>query len=177
MVPPVDTSFWRQAYEEHGPAVLAFLRSRVTAADDAEELMQETFVRAIRSAHGLREPERVRGYLFTTAHNLLRNHQQRSRVSPVVAAAPDHDVATADAADARARLRSVCDRLVAILETMSEAHRRAFELGVLDKMPYREIARLTGWTPAQVKVNVYRARKRAMDGLAEFFADRREAQA
>jgi DNA-directed RNA polymerase specialized sigma24 family protein len=59
---------------------------------------------------------------------------------------------------------------------MPAAHRKAFELAILDKMPYREIARLTGWSISQVKINVYRARKRTIEGLAEVLPTHQEVQ-
>ena len=165
----IDVTFWKHAYVDHGPAILAFLRSRLGQADVAEELMQETFVRAIRSAERLRDANKVRSYLFTTAHNLIRNHHRRTTASPLVPADDEHEIADSDAADAHARLRSLVDRLTVVLEAMPEAHRRAFELGVLDRIPYREIARQTGWSSSQVKINVYRARQRVIRELAEYF--------
>ena len=43
-------TFWRNAYEKHGPSLLAFLVSRIRDRDDAEDLLQETFVRALLAA-------------------------------------------------------------------------------------------------------------------------------
>jgi RNA polymerase sigma factor (sigma-70 family) len=119
----------------------------------------------------VRDSRKVRSYLFTTAHNLVRNHYRRSSVSPFVATEADLDVADTAGSDARARLRSLVDRLTEVLQSMPKAHRQAFELGVLDKLPYREIARQTGWTAGQVKINVYRARKRVIEELAEDFGE------
>jgi RNA polymerase sigma factor (sigma-70 family) len=138
--------------------------------------MQETFVRAMRSAEGLREPARVRSYLFTTAHNLVRNHHRRAKVSPLVGSAPEREPADHGSSDARVRLRGLLERLAELLSSMPDAHRQAFELGVLDRLPYREIADRTGWTLAQVKINVYRARRRAVDGLADVLGDREVLQ-
>ena len=163
-----ETNFWKRAYEEHGPAILAFLRSRLSMPDEAEELMQETFVRAIRGQGRLREPERVRSYLFTTAHNLVRNHHRRATASPLLSAVPEREPRAADASDARARLRSLLERLSGLLDGMPQAHRQAFELAVLQRLPYREIAHRTGWSLALVKTNVHRARRRVVDGLAEY---------
>lgn len=170
----IDATFWRHAYVDHGPAILGFLRNRLNGAEEAEELMQETFVRAIRSGGRLRDASKVRSYLFTTAHNLVRNHYRRSQTSPFVSTDPDLELAGQTTSDARARLRSLVDRLSAVLEGLPPAHRRAFELGVLDRLPYREIARQTGWTTSQVKINVHRARKRIVEELAEYLEGRED---
>jgi RNA polymerase sigma-70 factor (ECF subfamily) len=162
-----QTAFWRVAYEQHGPSVLAFLRSRVGNRDDAEELLQETFVRAIRAGEKLREKDKVRGYLFTTAHNLVRNRARRLQAAPVIVDS-EQEIEDSELTDTRARLRSLCERLDAVLDTMSSEYRRAFELGVLEKLPYRKVSECTGWTMSQVKINIYRARRQVMMELAEY---------
>jgi RNA polymerase sigma-70 factor (ECF subfamily) len=162
-----DVGFWREVYEEHGPAVLAFLRSRAGKLEDAEELLQETFVRVMRAEPRLLDRTRVRSYLFTTAHNLLRNLHRRRRVSPIAEGVDLPDKPSADSADAGARALSLMARLQVILDAMPEGYRNAFELAVLRKLPYREVARRTGWSLAQVKINVYRARRLAIAELAE----------
>jgi DNA-directed RNA polymerase specialized sigma24 family protein len=86
-----------------------------------------------------------------------------------------YEAASGRDAEERARLGQLCDRLATLLGEMPAAHRRAFELGVLQKMPYREIARHTGWSVAQVKINVYRGRKRIIRGLGEGLGSRTEA--
>jgi RNA polymerase sigma-70 factor (ECF subfamily) len=166
-----QTAFWRGAYEQHGPSVLAFLRSRVGNRDDAEELLQETFVRAIRAGDKLREKDKVRGYLFTTAHNLVRNRARRLQAAPVIIDS-EQEIEDSQLSDTRARLRSLCERLDTVLNTLPSAHRRAFELGVLEKLSYREISERTGWTMSQVKINIYRARRQVVTELTEYFPDK-----
>jgi RNA polymerase sigma-70 factor (ECF subfamily) len=170
-------AFWKLAYDQHGPALMAFLRSRTGSREDAEELLQETFVRAIRSSVMLRDRSKARGYLFTIAHNLLRSSRRRSRISPVVAveSPPDHEAD--EVADDRVRMRAVLERLGQVLAEMPAAHRRAFELAVVDKTPYRDICECTGWSLAQVKINVYRGRKRVTQALADLLPRNLEGMA
>lgn len=176
-IPQNDLAFWKLAYQEHGPAVMAFLRSRLERRDDAEELMQETFVRAMRASDRLRDRGTVRGYLFTTAHNLLHDRFRRNRVSPIVAAtAAEFEASESESSDARARLGALVDRLSEVLEALPEPQREAFKLGVLDRIPYREIAEMKGWSVSAVKVNVFRARKRVVRQLADFFPGRSEGR-
>jgi RNA polymerase sigma factor (sigma-70 family) len=161
-------SFWETAFHRHGSEVLAYLARRLDRREDAEDLLQETFVRVIRARQGLRDAGKVRSYLFTTAHHLLINHLRRLRVAlsevetremlrRTLAGAPDGERGV--------RARELRDRLAAVVESMTTPERRAFELGVLQRKPYDEIAAKLGWSRSQVKVNVYRARKRAMNGL------------
>lgn len=180
-LPPAEDcehAFWRDAYKAHGADLLAFLTSRAGSRADAEELLQETFVRAIRSGERLRAPERVRGYLFTTACNLLRNRNRRQRISPEVGGVEGlAEVApSATTADETARLSAICRRLAGALATLPEAHRRAFDLAVVQRLSYQEVAQRTGWSLASVKVNVFRARRGLVDRLESELGGRRSEE-
>lgn len=163
-----DMVFWRSAYDSHGPAVLSFLRRRVGRREEAEDLLQETFVRAIRSG-SFSEGGNLRGYLMRIAHNLMVNRLRRPRL--VVPAGEDETFENVPAAGASpeqdATWSAFRSDLSRVLAGMSEAHRRAFELAVLEGRPYGEVASLTGWSLAQVKINVYRARRRVIEELRE----------
>lgn len=65
-------SAFRSVVEENEGAVYAYLRRRVRDPDRAQDLTQEVFLRAWRSADRF-DPDRVdaRGWLFTIARNLL----------------------------------------------------------------------------------------------------------
>lgn len=54
------------------------------------------------------------------------------------------------------------DKVLRALAGMKEPYRRAFELGVLEQCSYNEVAEATGWSLAQVKINIYRARKQVL---------------
>lgn len=181
-----DDGFWRSAYRQHGPAILAFLRRRLPGGEEAEDLLQETFVRAIR-AGSFRPDGNLRAYLMRTARNLLVNRLRRPRLVVNAAPARGGDAGEAGGSDgifgtlpdtaaspeqraALARFKSCLERA---LEGMSEDHRRAFALAIRDQRPYREIADLTGWSPSQVKINVYRARQRLIRELGDVLPDAR----
>ena len=173
-----DRGFWRAAYQSHAPAVLAFLQHRLGRREDAEDLLQETFVRAIRS--GSFDGDNLRAYLLRTAHNLWVNRQRRPRLVVSAASAagpaagekddPFADVpAEAASPEQEASWSAFRKELRRVLAGLSEAHRRAFELGALEQRSYGEIAQITGWSLPQVKVNLYRARKRVIEELREHF--------
>lgn len=178
-----DRGFWRTAYQSHGPAVLAFLRHRLGRSEDAEDLLQETFVRAIRSGSFDEDNQggNLRGYLLRTAHNLWVNRRRRPQVvvpMPGLRAVPEPDeredpFAEVPAAGAspeqEASWSAFRKELRRVLVDLPEPHRRAFELGALEQRSYGEIAEITGWSLPQVKVNLYRARKRVIEELRGHF--------
>lgn len=172
---PQKLTFWEEAYHQWGPPVFAFLVNRLGHRADAEDLLQETFVRAIRSRHNLREPEKVKSYLFTIAHNLMVNHVRKNRPEAVSDTANPDGLTVLDTTadeestppDLAAEAEDLHGMVSQHLETMKEQYRVAFELGVLQGRAYSDIARTTGWSLAQVKINVYRARKQMIGHLAD----------
>jgi RNA polymerase sigma-70 factor (ECF subfamily) len=149
---------------------MSFLVRRLGRREDAEDLLQETFVRAIRSG-SFDESGNLRAYLMRIAHNLMVNRLRRPRL--VVPAETEEeatfeDVAAGGASPEQDAVWSAFRRrLAGVLAAMSEAHRRAFELGVLEGRPYAEVAELTGWSLSQVKINIFRARKRVVEELRD----------
>ena len=174
------SDFWMTSFEQHGSAVMAFLTSRTGRRDEAEDLLQETFVRAIRARPTLPDPSGVRSYLFTTAQNLLRSRHRKKRpflFSEVERdARPMEEIADVEAAspETAANLSQLKERLDGVLATLQPAFRTAFELAVLQQRPYGEIAAEQGWTLGQVKTNVHRARKKVIAALGEMLGTRPE---
>lgn len=171
-----DMAFWREAWEAHAPAVLAFLERRTGRREEAEDLLQETFARAIRV--GTAEGDRLRFYLLTTARHLLINRLRRPRL---VVNASDTLGSRDETADEESVLEQVADQsasperraawnafrtdLDRAVRALSPDLRKAFRLGVVERHAYAEIARQTGWSPAQVKTNIFRARQRVVAAL------------
>jgi RNA polymerase sigma-70 factor (ECF subfamily) len=168
-----------KAFERHGPEILAFLRRRLWDREEAEDLCQETFVRALRAKDNLRDRTKLRAYLLRIANNLLINHIRRRAVvtsesnlgrddlveNVSLQTYSDPQQASPDVA---VEWSELTHKLHALLEQLPPEQRVAFELGVLQRRPYAEIARLQSWSLAKVKINVYRARKLLMAGLREY---------
>jgi RNA polymerase sigma-70 factor (ECF subfamily) len=185
--------FWVQAYEAHAPMVLGFLSRRLPSPGDAEDLLQETFVRAIRAQAAAgpawtvagqptaltgagatgEEGTALRRYLLTVARNLLFNRGRHLRVvRKVEVASVDQDAAAHEWAAALSnpeeeaswsRFRRDLD---AVLAELSADLRLAFRLALVERHTYDEIVAATGWTLARVKTNVFRARRRVIERLA-----------
>lgn len=169
-----EGAFWMTTFEEHGSAVMAFLTSRTRNRDLAEDLLQETFVRAMRARRTLPDRSGVRAYLLTTAHHLLLSRYRKKRPllfsevttgqTQAIEERADMELLAPDAVLDAQRLRQ---RLDGVLERLRPDHRTAFELAVLQQMPYSEVAESQGWSLGQVKTNVHRARKQVITALGD----------
>ncbi|QBI21081.1 RNA polymerase sigma factor [Egibacter rhizosphaerae] len=135
-------------YRAHARAVHAFLHGLCRNRDTAEDLMQETFVRATRAMGGYRGGS-PRAWLFAIARTTFLDATRRDTPEPVeeppVTSSRDPDVAEAET------VRRALARL-------PEAQRAALVLGDQLEVPYAEIGQVLGRSEGAVKVLIHRAR-------------------
>lgn len=166
-------SNWSEAYERYGPEVRAFLERRLWGRrEEAEDLCQETFARAVSATIPLRDPTKMRSYLLRIANNLLISRLRRpnltsseSDLAEEITTRIDPRAADPHTETERAELQA---KIGELLTQLPDDQRLAFEHGVVQRRPYEEIAREQNWTLSKVKISVYRARKRLMVGLREY---------
>ena len=170
-------TIWTSAYARHESEILTFLRRRLPR-EDAEDLCQETFARAVAAGDALRDPGRVRAYLFRIAHNLIVNHlRRRGRVwieSDLGDGVDLEQLAGAvddEGPESRCCRGALTRRLAELLAELPDDQRQAFRLGALDRRPYAQIATSMGWSMAKVKIEVFRARRRLIAGLHDWHPD------
>ena len=146
--------------------VLQFLRHR-GALSDAEDLLQETFVRAYSNLHRYKQKWRFATWLFTIARRVSINHARRAR--------PVADAETLQAAESKAP--SPLDKIVAeedrrrlwdvAAHALSLEELTAVWLYYVEQMPTREIATVQERSWVSVKTMLFRARRKLRNLLLE----------
>lgn len=136
---------WRQLYQ--------FVYHKVQNREEAEDVTQEAYSRAIKAPpHGY-SAGKFMVYLQTVAMNVIRDQwrraQTRERKQPLLEA-PD---AESDSTD------RVVDRetVVRALERLSEDHRRVLELRIIQGLSTAETAERMGRTEGAIRTLQYRA--------------------
>jgi RNA polymerase sigma-70 factor, ECF subfamily len=112
-----DEALIRALYAEHGSVLLGYVRRRLGDRMAAEDIVQETLLRAWRNAHVLDNGRgSVRAWLLTVAHNLMVDRARSRAVRPNEVATlpvrytpliPDHAESLVDAM----RLREELEKL------------------------------------------------------------------
>ena len=145
---------------KHGEELARHIRRIVRDDDTAQDLLQETMLRAWKAVGRLAEGSNERAWLYRIATNASLNHQRsRSRERAALerhaadlTAARDADDGPSDDAD-RAGLWAEVARL-------PERQRLALSLRVADELDYEQIAERIGGTAAAARANVYQATRR-----------------
>lgn len=143
---PVGTI--EQFYRDHSPAVYAFLVAQCRDRVWAEDLMQETFVKATRSLGGYRGGNQ-RSWLFAIARTVFLDDVRKRRPIPVA------EVTEAVAAPIDIEESDAIERA---LGALPERQRLALVLCDQAGLSYAEVAEAVGCTQAAVKVLIHRAR-------------------
>jgi RNA polymerase sigma-70 factor (ECF subfamily) len=149
-----------QKVEATIPALRRYARALTRDADIADDLVQDTLVRALRSEH-LFQGEEVRSWLYTILTNLNRNRLRSLARRPALSPIEDNDAP--DLAGPEAGGRDI-ERALA---TLAEDQRQALLLVVLEGLSYREVAEVQGVPIGTVMSRLARARvqiKTYLDG-------------
>ncbi len=152
---------FRQDVERAVPALRRYARALTHDAELADDLVQDTLVRALRSEHLFHGGD-VRSWLYTILTNLNRNRLRSLARRPTLMAIDDNDAP--DQAGPEAGGRDI-ERALA---TLVDDQRTALLLVVLEGLTYREVAEVQGVPIGTVMSRLARARmqiKAYLDGV------------
>ncbi|MDQ1069661.1 sigma-70 family RNA polymerase sigma factor [Streptomyces canus] len=155
-----DDDFLAERFEAHRGQLRAVARRMLGSGAEAEDAVQETWVRMSRS--DTTHVDNLGGWLTTVVGrvclDMLRSRRSRAEQPlepeapvPAVTADPEQDAVLAD---------SVGTALLVVLDTLGPAERLAFVLHDLFAVPYDEIAGVIGKSPAATRQLGSRARRR-----------------
>jgi RNA polymerase sigma-70 factor, ECF subfamily len=126
----------------------------------AEDLVQETYLRALKARHKVDPRENVRSWLFTILHNVWRNELRRRRpealddhldtMSALATTEPDPQTAL-DRVQSRNRLEGAIAELPA-------PFKQALVLRCVEGFSYKEMAEIVGCPAGTVMSRLARAR-------------------
>ncbi len=162
---PVE-DLWRDLA---GP-LRGFLRARVRTEADADDLLQDVFVRIQRRLPELRDPARLQGWVYRIARNAVVDHYRTRKDHDPLDLVPEaEDPAGRDVVDLTPTLRSFIAALPLVYREPLIRHEFQGE-------PLQEVAEALGLSLTAVKSRVRRARaklREMLDQCCRFEFDRR----
>jgi RNA polymerase sigma-70 factor (ECF subfamily) len=172
--PSTDAATDRPAFEQDALALVDRLYAtalRLTRNEaDAEDLVQDTYLRAFRSAGQFEAGTNLRGWMFTILHNTFLNQRRDRGRSPIdadselVEQAPDERLGAANPEERLLRETMDAD-LQAALDSLPAGYREAVWLRDVEQFSYDEIAGIVGAPIGTVMSRISRGRKALYDHL------------
>lgn len=129
--------------DAHGAELLAYARR--LAGQDAEDVLHDALLRALRAYPRLRHAEHLRAWLYrVTTHAAYDHHARRTRRDEVlVGVTPDG--ASREEPD---------DAFETIIESLPDGARAALTLRFVEDLPYEDIAGRLGCSPEAARQRV-----------------------
>ena len=143
-----DRAAFGRLYQQFARMVHGILLAHVCYSD-AEDLLQDVFVKAMQQIGGLRETNAVGGWLAAIARRAAFDHLRRSNR---LESLPD-GIAGGASPEGEAF------QVLAAIRNLPESYRETLALRLVEGMSGPEIAVRTGLTEASVRVNLCRGMK------------------
>lgn len=154
-------------------AFKSFLASRLGNDAEAEDLLQNGLVKALRRAGEVRDTEKVVPWFYQILRNGIIDHyrsansaRQRHDALGTLMAALEEDVATSQAFETR-----ICTCLDALVKTLPAPQAKLLRRVDLDGESVQDAARELGLTPNNASVTLHRARRHLKAKLEQFCGD------
>jgi RNA polymerase sigma-70 factor (ECF subfamily) len=170
------------AYEElirrYHRRVYGLVYSMVSSREDAEDLVQEIFIKAWKALGHFREQAGFYTWIYRIALNRTINfRRRRNRSKAVTFDEFDPDIKTSESYREFSSKGSVLrkmslgefqDKMNKALLTLSEKHRAVVIMHDIQEMPHANIAKVMGCSEGTVRSRLFYAHKQLQAALAEF---------
>ncbi len=156
-----DDAAFRIIFERYARPLVSFIYDQTGERGLAEELTQETFVRAHRNINRLRDDTRLSTWLFGIAQNVVREAQRSRRRKEKEVELEASNVSLYDnqlSPDEQLLSKEFDNRIREALQSLDADKRLVFTLKVIHERSYEEIAEITGFSVGKVKTDLHRAR-------------------
>jgi RNA polymerase sigma-70 factor (TIGR02957 family) len=170
-----------EEFDELRPSAFAIAYRMLGSVSEAEDVVQEGFLRLHRARAGGEWIESPRAYLSTVVSRLSLDHLRSARVrretyvgewlpEPLVASADDDPARKAEMAD------SLSLAFLVLLESLSPEQRAAFLLREVFDEPYHRIAEIVGTSEQNARQLAARARRHVEERRPRFEASREQRE-
>ena len=170
---------------EYRPLMFSIAYRMTGSVSDAEDIVQEAFLRAGKDGGKDAEIESPKAYLATITTRLAIDHLRSARVrresyvgtwlpEPLLASAPGTPRTEPDPAELAETSDSLSMAFLVLLESLAPAERAVFLLREVFGYDYSEIADVTGKTEAACRQTFARGRRRIDEGRPRFETSRAE---
>lgn len=162
-----DQTAFAELYDTCADRLHRYLAVRLRSPQDAEEVLQETFVRLARSRHRLGDVENPAAYVFTIARReSIRLSERRSRERKHCDSAAE-GLLEVLAAKNDQEARELANLISTALERLEADSREVIELKTYGGLTFREIAEVTGLPQGTVATRYRTAIGRLRQWLAK----------
>jgi len=176
-----DIAAFSELYGLYGKKILNYIFRLTGSREEAEDLMQDTFVLAFKNLDSLKENVKFQSWLFRIAQNNV--FQKYRGKTPQLESIDVHDSSgelTSGITELATPTKGPEDKLLSAelekivqraINELPEKYRQVFVLSAVQRLSYQEIAEIVGRSLASVKSDIHRARVEVRDKIKEYLGD------
>lgn len=157
-----DESAFEELVRRHLKSCYAVALARVGQPADAEDVVQDAFITALRKLDECRSPEKFGAWLLQIVRNRAHNFRRYQAVRDTLSLDAMLGSESGEAADSPLRdteRGQLKEHLLAALETLTELQREVILLFDLEGWRHKEIAEKLGITEGSARVHLSNARR------------------
>lgn len=151
-------SDWFHMYSNDVYNFLVYYRGAI----DAEDLVQEVFIKASQGIASFRNEANPKTWLFTIARNVAIDHARKAarRITPIASELKDDYLpGSTDSPESIVLEDESMQEIYGIIMGLKENYREVLILRGIEAMNTKETAKILGWKESKVKVTYHRAKK------------------
>ncbi len=152
-----DEGAFEEIFKRHHAPLLSYCRHMLSGQDEAEDALQQAFIKAHQALLGGTAPRELRPWLYAIARNCCLSAIAARRGWVGIESLEDRTPSLAGLSD-EVRRREDLRELLAGIGRLPEDQRSALLLAELDDLPHQAIATVVGCEVSKVKALIYQAR-------------------
>lgn len=153
---------FEEIYELHFKDVYRFLCGLTKDELLAEELVQETFFKALKAIDRFDGSQDIRAWLFTIARNTYYSYCRAHKISVPVEDIAE-DIPSSIHLEDQLINEEYAFRIHQYLHTMKDPYKEVFTLRVFGELPFEKIGQIFGKNDSWARVTFYRAKKQIVE--------------
>lgn len=143
---------------QHADSLYGFASRLTRTADDAKDLVQDTFLRAMRYIDRYEEGTNKHAWLFTIMHNLFINQYRKQKRNPLIPIEGDNGFHFDSPVKPEVFQHSFSDELMIAFNLLKPDMKTVLFLCDIENLKYDEISKILNIPLATVKTRIHRAR-------------------
>ncbi len=152
-----------EIWREYHTRLHAFIRSRVGDASDAEDILQDVFLRIHSRVRTLEDGTRLQSWMYQIARNAIVDYYRARKTTaklPESLTSPEPDAAE----EAR---QDIARCFSPLIESLPEHYREAVTMSEIEGLTQQEVAERQGLSLSGAKSRVQRGRAMVKDALLQ----------
>lgn len=162
-----DGSEFRKIIEDHSRPLYAHIRSIVFNHDDADDVLQNTFIKAWTNRESYRGESELQTWLFRIATNEALQHLRKTRIRKLFFLQNENSAPEPSESASGSDAERITKKLEEAMKKLSPQQRVVFSMKYFNEMRYSQIAEILELAEGTLKATYHQAVKKIEEYIIE----------